>query len=53
MFFKKMDILLGKMWMLVFDTKGNDFLKFFKSNDVKLDVSHNEIKLNNEVVNFL
>ena len=40
------------MWMLVFRSGGNDFLIFLTSNDVDLDVLHDEIKLNNEVANF-
>ena len=38
--------------MLVFDSGENNFLICFGSSDVDLDVSHDEIKLNNEVVNF-
>ena len=38
--------------MLVFGSGGNDFSIFFRSNDVDLDVSHDETKLNNEIENF-
>ena len=40
------------MWMLVFDSGGNDLSIFLRLNDVDLDVLHDEIKLNNEVANF-
>ena len=41
------------MWMLVFDSGGNDLSTFLRSNDVvDLDVLHDEIKLSNEVANF-
>ena len=41
------------MWMLVFDSGGNDLLIFLRSNDVDLhDELHYEIKLNNEVASF-
>ena len=44
MFFKMMALVLG--------SEGNDFAIFFISNDVDLDVLHDEIKLNNEVTIF-
>ena len=40
------------MWMLVFDSGGNDLSIFLRSNDIDLDVLHDEIKSNNEVVDF-
>ena len=40
------------MWMLVLDSGGNDLSIFLRSNDVELDVLHDEIKLDNEVSNF-
>ena len=38
--------------MLVFDSGRNDLPIFLRSNDVDLDVLHDEIKSNNEVANF-
>ena len=38
--FKKMDVLLVGMWMLAFDSGGNDLLIFLRSSDVDLDVLH-------------
>ena len=40
------------IWMLVFDSGWNELSIFLRSNDVDLDVLHDEIKLNNEVANF-
>ena len=40
------------MWMFFFDSGGNDLSIFLRSNDIDLDVLHDEIKLNNEVVDF-
>ena len=40
------------MWMLASDSGGNDLPIFLRSNDVDLDVLHDEIELNNEVANF-
>ena len=37
-------ISLVGMWMLVLDTGGNDLSIFIRSNDVELDVLHNEKK---------
>ena len=51
-FLKWWTFSLVEMWMLVFRSGGNDFLIFLTSNDVDLDVLHDEIKLNNEVANF-
>ena len=51
-FLKRCTISLVGVWMLVLDSGGNDLSIFIRSNDVDLDVLHNEIKLNNEVVNF-
>ena len=51
-FLKRWTIFLVGMWMLVFDSGGNDLSIFLRSNDVDLDVLHDEIKLNNEVANF-
>ena len=45
-------IFLVGMWMLVFDSGRNDLPIFLRSNDVDLDVLHDEIKSNNEVANF-
>ena len=45
-------IFLVGMWMLVFNSGGNDLSIFLRSDDVILDVLHNEIKLNNEVASF-
>ena len=41
-----------EVWMLVFDSGENDFSIFVRSNDIDLDVLHDEIQLNNEVANF-
>ena len=43
-FLKRWTIFLVGMWMLVFDSGGNYLSIFFRSNDVDLDVSHDEIK---------
>ena len=52
-FLKKWTFFLVEMWMLVFDSGGNDLLIFLRSNDVDLhDEWHDEIKLNNEVASF-
>ena len=51
-FLKRWMIFLVGMWMLVFDSGVNDLSIFLRSNDVDLDVLHDEIKLNNEVANF-
>ena len=51
-FLKRWTISLVGMWMLVLDSGGNDLSIFIRSNDVDLDVLHDEIKLNNEVANF-
>ena len=51
-FLKRWTIFLVGMWMLVFDSGGNDLSIFLRSNDADLDVLHDEIKLNNEVANF-
>ena len=51
-FLKRCMISLVGMWMLVLDSGGNDLSIFIRSNDVDLDVLHDEIKLNNEVANF-
>ena len=51
-FFKKWTFFLVEILMLVFDSGGNDFSIFFSWNGVDLDVSHDEVKLNNEVENF-
>ena len=40
------------MWMLVFNSGGNDLSIFHRLNDVDIDVLHDEIKLNNGVANF-
>ena len=40
------------MWMLVLDSGGNELSIFLSSNDVGLDVLHDEIKLDHEVANF-
>ena len=51
-FLKRWIFFLVKMCMLVFDSGGNNFLICFGSSDADLDISHDEIKLNNEVANF-
>ena len=51
-FLKRWTIFLVVIWMLVFDSGGNGLSIFLRSNDVDLDVLHDEIKLNNEVTNF-
>ena len=40
------------MWVLAFNSGGNNFSIIHRSNDVDLDALHKEIKLNNEVANF-
>ena len=44
-------LFLLEMWMLFFDSRENNFI-FLRSNDVELDVLHDEIKLNSEVASF-
>ena len=51
-FLKRWTISLVGMWMLVLDSGGNDLSIFLRSNDVDLDVLHDEIKLDNEAANF-
>ena len=51
-FLKRWTISLVGMWMLVLDSGGNDLSSFLRSNDVDLDVLHDEIKLDNEAANF-
>ena len=52
MFFKRWTISLVGMWMLVLDSGENELSIFLRSNDIDLNVLHNEIKLDNEVANF-
>ena len=51
-FLKRWTISFVGMWMLVLDSGGNSLSIFLRSNDVDLDVLHDEIKLDNEVANF-
>ena len=51
-FLKRWTFFLIDMWMMVFESRGNDFSIFFRSNDVDLNVLLDEIKLNDEVANF-
>ena len=52
MFLGSQNLCFLKWWALVLGSEGNDFAIFFRSNDVDLDVLHDEIKLNNEVTIF-
>ena len=45
-FLKRWTVFLVVIWMLVFDSGGNGLSIFLRSNDVDLDVLHDEIKLN-------
>ena len=45
-------LFLVEIWMLLFDSRENNFFIFLRSNDVELDVLHDEIKLNSEVASF-
>ena len=47
-----MDDFLGWMWVLVSNSGGNDLSIFLRSNNVHLDVLHDETILNNEFANF-
>ena len=51
-FLKRWTISLVGMWMLVLDSGANELLIFLRSNDVDLNMLHDEIKLDNEVANF-
>ena len=46
-FLKKWTFFLVGMWMLVFGSGGNGLSFFLRSNDVDLDVLHDEVILNN------
>ena len=50
---KRWTVFLVGMWMLVFDSGGNDLSIFLRSNNVDIDVLQDEIKLNNEVANII
>ena len=50
---KRWTVFLVGMWMLVFDSGGNDLSIFLRSNNVDIDVLQDEIKLNNEVGNII
>ena len=50
---KRWTVFLVGMWMLVFDSGGNDLSIFLRSNNVDIDVFQDEIKLNNEVANII
>ena len=51
-FLKWWTIFSVGMWMLVLDSRWNDWSICLRSNYVDLDVLHDEIKLNKEVANF-
>ena len=52
-FLKRWTISLVGMWMLVLDSGGNDLSIFLRSNDVDLDVFHDETKSDNDNNQFL
>ena len=51
-FLKRWTISFVGMWMLILDSGANELSIFLRSNDVDLNMLHDEIKLDNEVANF-